>query len=136
MTAAVTSPDNERPRAGLGLFGGALAWLIHLVAASIISEWGCVSGLHRYELLGITAIAWSVIVLSIVALAAAAAATWAVYRLNRHYHELGENQQSPDVFDVHGTDAFLARVGLWTSGLFVFIIAVQSFPILYFLTEC
>src|SRR5690606_28092051 len=108
----------------------------HLVAASIISEWGCVSGLRRYEFLGITAVAWSVIVLSVAALLAAAAATWAVYRLNRHYHEMQESQQSEEVFNIHETDVFLARVGLLTSGLFVLIIAAQSFPILYFLTGC
>lgn len=136
MAATSVNPEREHPRIGFGLFGGAFAWLIHLVVASIIAEWGCISGLQRFQFLGITAIAWSVVVLSIVALVVAAVATWAVYRLNRQYHGVTEAEQTAAVYDAEGTERFLARVGLWSSALFVFIIAVQSFPILYFLSDC
>ena len=136
MTAVFNRSASERPRMGFGLFGGAFAWLIHLIAASIIAEWGCNAGLHRYQFLGITAVAWGVISLSLVALLMAAAATGVVYRLNQKYHDVVETGESADVCDAQGTDKFLARVGLWSSALFVFIIAAQSIPILYFLTEC
>ena len=136
MTAVANRSKVERSRVGFGLFGGAIAWLVHLVAASIIAEWGCISGLHRYQFLGITAIAWSVIAISVVALLVAAAATWIVYRASQHYDDVAETGQSAHVYDASGTDKFLARVGLWSSALFVFIIAVQSLPILYFLKEC
>jgi|GEM_PF-1878454 len=136
MTAAASLPEVERPRVGFGLFGGAIAWLVHLVAASIIAEWGCISGLHRYQFLGITAIAWSLIALSVVALLVAVAATWVVYHANQRDEGVTETGDSADVYDTRGTNKFLARVGLWSSALFVFIIAVQSLPILYFLKEC
>jgi predicted aspartyl protease len=136
MAAASIHPEIEHPRVGFGLFGSAFAWLVHLIAASIIAEWGCVSGLQHYQFLGITAIAWSVVVLSIVALLVASVATWAVYRLNRRYQSLSEDGQTSSVYNTGGTGRFLARVGLWSSALFVFIIAAQSFPILYFLSDC
>lgn len=136
MTASVTSPSAPRSRLWFGMFGGAVPWLVHLVGASIIAEWGCFAGIARWQFLGVTAVAWSVIVLSVVTLLIAMAATWLAYRTNRHYHEFATDEREEIVDDQLGTDAFMARTGLWTSGLFVFIILVESFPILYFLTDC
>jgi hypothetical protein len=136
MTASITSPSVPRPRLWFGLFGGALAWLVHLVGASIAAEWGCVAGLDRWQLLGVSAVAWLVIAISVLTLLAAAGATWSAYHVNRHYHDAAGHQRDTDAFDEHGTDVYMARTGLWTSGLFVFIIAAESIPVLYFLTEC
>ncbi len=136
MTTATACRESVHPRLGFGLFGGAFAWLMHLVAASLIAEWGCVSGLHRYQFLGITAIAWAVIVLSVAAMLVAAAATWSVFRLHGQSHQWARDEQNSSVYDRGGTERFLTRVGLWSSVLFVFIIAAQTYPIFYFLSDC
>lgn len=139
MTASVTHPGTPRSRLWFGMFGGALPWLVHLVGASIIAEWGCLAGIDRQQLMGITAVAWGVIALSGATLAVALVATWSAYQTWQHYRgdaagQTAENE--PTALDVRGTDAFMARTGLWTSGLFVFIILVESFPIFYFLSNC
>jgi hypothetical protein len=136
MAAATITPDVERPRIGFSLFGGAIVWLIHLVASSLIAEWGCVSGLHRYQFLDITAIAWSVIALSVAALLVATAATWVAFRLYRHHNNFSKDSTGDQVYDTDETAWFLVRVGLWSNALFVFIIAAQGFPILYYLSDC
>lgn len=139
MTASVTHPGTPRSRLWFGMFGGAIPWFAHLVGASIIAEWGCLAGIDRQQFLGITAVAWGVIALSGVALAVALAAAWSAYQTWQPYRDDADGQAAEDeqtALDQRGTDAFMARTGLWTSGLFVFIILVESFPILYFLSAC
>jgi hypothetical protein len=133
-TQAVTTPGVSRSRLWFGLLGGAIAWFVHLVGASIISEWGCLSGLHQNELAGITVVAWMLIGLSVIMAIIAVVAASSAFQVNRHYNQAagGDAHES----DEHGTDVYMARVGVWSSGLFVLIILAESLPILYFLTEC
>lgn len=137
MTTSVTSPGVSRSRLWFGLLGGAISWLLHLIGASIISEWGCLAGLNRYELLGITAVAWMLIAISVVMTLVAVFATWFAYRVDRHYREIdSQHRGSEHDAEGHGTDIYIARVALWSSALFVFIILSQCVPIFYYLTQC
>lgn len=108
-----------------GLLGGAVAWLVHLLLAYVIAEFGCLSPLATHTLLGVTAVAWMLLAATLVTLAGAVAATLVALRSDRRlrdHHEFA--------------GAYMARLGLITSGLFVFIILVQSLPIFYYLSSC
>jgi hypothetical protein len=136
MTASVTSPGVSRSRLWFGLLGGAIAWFIHLVAASFIAEWGCVSGLHERELLGFTVITWSLIAVSVFMIVVSLASAWSAYWVNHHYHKVTSQEQDDWAADIHGTDIYMAQVGVWSSAMFVFIIAAQCVPIFFFLRGC
>jgi hypothetical protein len=136
MSTSVTSPGVKRSQLWFGLLGGAIAWLLHLIVASIISEWGCTAGLYRREIFGITMVTWMLIAISILMLLLALLATWSAHRVNRHYREAAEQEPGFIEPDSHGTDVFMAQTGLWSSWLFVFIIAAQCVPIFFFLKEC
>jgi heme/copper-type cytochrome/quinol oxidase subunit 2 len=133
-TATVTTPGVSRSRLWFGLLGGAIAWFVHLFGASIISEWGCLSGLHQHELAGVNAVAWTLIALSAIMTIVAVAAAISAFQVNRQYNHAAEG--GADESDEHGTEVYMARVGVWSSALFVFIILAESLPILYFLAEC
>lgn len=124
-------PRVSRTALWFGFLGGAVAWTLHLLAASFISEWGCLTGLARWQWLGLTSIAWLLIAASVLMLLLAIWATWVAYRLQ---HQLSEAGSTP--LDRHGTATFLARAGLITNGVFTFIILAQCVPIFYFLSRC
>lgn len=110
-----------------GLLGGAVAWTLHLMGAYAIAEFGCL-GVGPVSVGGITTPAALLIALSVVCLGSAVAATVVAYRGHRRLCD------RPD----DGGDAgpFIARTGLIASGLFAFIILVESVPIVFFLNHC
>jgi hypothetical protein len=136
MTISVTIPSVRRSRLWFGLIGGAMAWLLHLIAASIIAEWGCVSGLYQRELWGMTAVTWLLVIVSVLMSLLAVAATWSAYWVDRVYREAEASERPDSTAETHATDVYMARVGLWSSALFVFIIIAQCVPIFFFLREC
>ena len=107
------------------LWGAALAWLTHLLASYAIGEFGCLSGLQRYEAGGVTAVAWMLVAVTLVTMAVAIAGTLTAWRALR----------SP-ALPASGSERYLLRVGLWMSGLFILIILAQSLPIGYHLHDC
>ena len=134
MTALATESAIPRPRLSFGLFAGAIAWLVHLVGAAVVAEWGCFAGLDRWRFGGVSAIAWTVIAITAATLLLAVAATWSAYRAERRYS--GTATDSPDGDEKRGNDAFMAKVGFWADMVFALIILAQSVPILFFLTGC
>ena len=119
-------------RTGLffGALGGAVAWSAHLGLAYLVAEFGCLAGMQRYTMMGVTSIAWLVIAVSIVTLAASGAATLVAWRAHRRLGG-GTDDDEPS-----GADAYLAWFGVITSGLFTFVIAVQALPVLFYLSHC
>lgn len=115
-----------------GVLGGAVAWTAHLLLAYAIAEFGCVSPFGQLRWMGITAVAWSVIAVSLLTLLVAVAATWVSQRSARRL--VGSSTAA----DYESADprVFMARTGRITSGLFVFIILVQTLPVLYYLRNC
>jgi len=137
---SVQNPDGSLPPPGvflsLFLFGGAICWTIHLLFIAIVTEWGCVSGMGELRLLGITGIAWSVIVASLFALALTG---WAM-RLSLEScrqkcgTDIGSDGDESD--GKRGSGCYLAQVAVWSNGLFLLVIVAQTIPILFYLTEC
>ena len=131
MLGSVNRGDMLRARLALGLFTPAIAWLVHLVGASLISEWGCLSGFHQSAWLGISAVIWGLLVITVFALFVAGIATWSVWQVDR-YHQ---NDSSIDSVDDE-LNVFLAETGKISGLLFVTIILAESIPILFFLSGC
>jgi hypothetical protein len=115
-----------------GLLGGGVAWTLHLVLAYIIAEFGCISGLDRAQFLGISAVAWLLLGLSVAMLLGAGAVTWFTYRTTRRLAALrGETLASEADFEM-----YMARAGYITSGSFFLIILAQTLPIFFYLRTC
>jgi hypothetical protein len=130
-TSATDGYEVDTRTLTFGLLGGAVAWLGHLLAAYLIAEFGCLSQLKDTMFMGLTAVAWLILAVSVVTLLAAAAATvvaWMAWRRLKAYpHE---------TTDPRGAVAHFAYAGMIMSGLFTFVIAVESIPIFWFLREC
>ena len=112
-----------------GLLGGAVAWLAHLMLAYAIAEFGCLGGLGHVYFLGITVVAWLVIVVSVATLLVAVVSTLVAYRCERRL------RVGPAIEDRAG-EADVARAGWITSGLSALVIFVESLPIFYYLHHC
>lgn len=121
----------SRGRLWFGLLGGAIAWLMHLLSAYAIAEFGCVSELAAVRLGGLSAVAWLILGASVAselfALVATGVAFRSVWLLRMHGREPQETR---------GAWPFLARAGLYSSGLFGVVILVETFPIFYYLRGC
>ncbi|TVP94621.1 MAG: hypothetical protein EA381_19795 [Planctomycetaceae bacterium] len=151
MTSKLLSPESTAPEfeqnpygdrtpvvgsLWLLLFGGAICWTIHLLFVVAVSEWGCFSGMGEFRFLGATAIAWSVIVASLIA---ATVAGWVMFlSLRSNWRQCGSDSGSDgeDFDKERGSGCYLAQVAVWSNGLFLFIIVAQTIPILFYLSEC
>lgn len=129
------SPDWDEVsdlRLWFGVLGGAIAWLIHLLLAYGIAEFGCVSGLGERHWLGVSMVAWLEAVLSILSLSSCLFACW-VARQNSQSLTQRETQVDSDAADAR---MFMARSGVLSNRLFVLIIAVQSIPFIFYWNGC
>ena len=115
-----------------GALGSAVAWLLHLLLAYGIAEFGCVSPFREVRLAGLTGVAWLEIAASLLSLLIAAAATGIAQRSRRRL--VGEGDAA--VYETGDARVFMARTGVISGRIFLFIILVQALPILYFLHDC
>jgi hypothetical protein len=113
------------------MLGGAGAWLVHLVAAYAIAEFGCVGRLRQVSFAGLTSVAWLIITVSLLTLLIAVSSTLLAYRGE---HRLRASHNT-DV-TASAAEAEVARTGWITSGLFALVILVESLPIFYYLKDC
>jgi hypothetical protein len=118
-------------RLWFGFLGGAVAWTLHLILAYLIAEFGCESQMDRHLYMGITLPAWMLLIMSALVLLIAVLATVVAY-LGRMKIEKHEHYAE----DVHGSERYLTRAGYLMSGLFAFIIIVETIPTFYYLHTC
>lgn len=135
MSSTAVSTDETRPpvrRASLwfGLIGGCFAWMVHLLAAYAIAEFGCVGRLGELSSGRISIVAWLEFVLTVVTVAIAGGATVVAYRCHR------EVRSKESSYGASVADAFTARAGVLTSGILTFVILFESIPIFYYLRSC
>ena len=116
----------------LGVFGGAIAWLLHLVLAYLVAEFGCVSSFRDVRWLGFSGVTWLEVAVSLFALALAIGSNRIANRIGGQFQGAVNDQQ----LEPHDPRVFLSRSGVLSSRLFILIIAVESLPILYYLREC
>lgn len=117
-------------RRWFAFLGGGVAWTFHLLAIYAVGEFGCVSGFDQHMLWGISAVAWLLILVSIVSLIPAIVATGVGYRDARR--DAGQADPQPD--DEGGR--YLSRVGWPLNALFTVIIFVESLPVFAYLGGC
>jgi hypothetical protein len=125
---SAVSPNLRQSRGAMwfGLFGGAIAWTVHLMLAYAAAEFGCVGRLGDREYLSISLVAWLEIALTVTTALIAGAATAVAHLQYRRLQAHAED-------DAVGSERCLAWTGVLTSGLFTFIIVFESIPILYYL---
>ena len=113
-----------------GLLGGAVAWFVHFLLVYGIAEWRCVPPLPGTHFLGMTGTAWLLLAVSVALFIAACAAALLSYRND------GRRSAKDADDDRAGPRPFMAHTGLFTSGLFAFIILVESVSIFFFASQC
>jgi len=119
----------SRPLLWVGLLGGAVAWVVHLIGAWVIAEFGCVLAPAGQVMTGLSTVALLVLLLSAVCLAGSLVATGLGWKgMRRLRHQRGD--------DASGPEWFMAVAGVLTSGLFAVVIIVQTVPIFFYLERC
>ncbi len=129
----------EGARAALwfGFLGGAAAWTAHLLLAYFFAEFGCVGELRERFVFGLTAPTAIIALLSALLLLVAGLATLVSYRSAKQMGiSIIDSTEAEEKQRQVGPAIYLTRAGVLMSGLFVFVILVQSLPILYFLRSC
>jgi hypothetical protein len=127
----VQDHDVSRSALWIGLLGGGVAWLAHLLFAYAVAEFGCLTEFGHRQFAGITYVAWMLIIVSIVTALGAAASAWIAVRTIAKF-PLDE----ADIAETRGTGHYMARTGVYSSIIFIVIIAVQTVPIFFYLKDC
>jgi hypothetical protein len=120
--------DYGRFRLWFALVGGAVAWLVHLMGAYVIAEFGCVGTTQEYSVLGVTLVAWLLVGLTLLTCGVAVGATLVA----RGMEHARTDVLRPDDDAVRS----IAHAGALTSGISAFVILFESVPILYYLHGC
>lgn len=123
-----------RTRLWFSQLGGAVAWMIHLMGCYAIAEFGCASRFSAVHWLGITGTSWILIAVSLVLCGVSAVAALAGRRSEAALRD-PQGIRGP-VGESRHPDVYIAHAGWITSGIFVFIIAVESVPPFFFLQRC
>lgn len=130
QTEAVNDFRPPAWRRWFAFLGGGVAWTFHLLAIYAIGEFGCVSGFDKVTYFGISAVAWSLIIVSLLAIAPAVAATMVGFLDTRQ-----DGKQDENIEDDEG-GRYLSSFGWPLNALFVLIIFVESLPVFAYLGGC
>jgi hypothetical protein len=124
--------DTPRPQSRLliwtSIWGGGIAWLVHLIAAWAAAEFGCLSGRGGSHAGGISMVAWLALGISLACLLLAAGAIGASLLCAKRSH--GPTPEAAD------TTRFIAGYSLWANAIFAVIIVAQTIPIFFHLRDC
>jgi len=104
------------------LWGGGIAWALHLLVVWVIAEFGCIGGLANPGPFEVSGVVWAVIAASLVFIGLAGFAIVTSVLCRRRLS--GENPR------------FVARYGLAANPLFLLIIIAQSLPVFFYLQDC
>lgn len=107
-----------------GLMGGPVVYTLYFLAVYFLGEAACLADLLRYRVLGLEAIAFWVLLLTVVAAAIIGYGAWLAYG---NWQQT--TAQTPD--DGASYAAFMAFVGLWLSGLFTLLTVATGLPALF-----
>lgn len=118
-------------RRWFAFLGGGISWTAHLLSLYAISEFGCVSGTDEITMLGISLVAWMLMVVSAVLLAVAVASMLVGHADAKRDEGRGE----ADGEETAG-GRYLSHVGRIFGALFSLIIAIESVPIFFYLDGC
>lgn len=119
-------------RLWFGVMGGPVAWTLHILLAYGVAEFGCISPFRKVHFIGFSGVAWLEVLVMLVMLVIAVFASMVAGRNS----ELVTGHLKATHLEPHDARVFMARSGVLSSRLFIFIIIVQSLPILFYLREC
>lgn len=132
MTETMVGGNQRLWSLWFGLLGGPIIYSVHFLTVYLLAEAACMADLLRYRLLGLEAISFWVVVLTLVAAALTGYGTWLAYHTWRatrdpvgHVVEQGGGQEQ------RSYQPFMAFIGLWLSGLFTVIILLTGLPALF-----
>jgi len=123
--SASESPPH-RLRVWSCLWGGGLAWALHLAAVWAIAEFGCMTAMARPGPLEVSWVAWGILGVSVLCLALAGIATLESWR--QAHSGAGSGGERPA--------RFAAGSGVVVNSLFMFIIIAQTLPVFFYLRDC
>ena len=107
-----------------GLMGGPVVYTLYFLAAYFLGEAACMADLLRYRVLGLEAISFWILLLTVVTAVVIGYGAWLAY---------GNWQQTNERTRDDGASyaAFMAFVGLWLSGLFTVLTLATGLPALF-----
>jgi hypothetical protein len=117
-------------RRWFAFLGAGVAWTFHLLSIYAIGEFGCVSGWHRATYMGISAVAWMILISSVAMLCVAGAAAFVGYKDAKR----DEHADIPPGEDEGGR--YLSWFGFILSAIFALIILVETLPVFAYLDGC
>ena len=123
----------EQLRFWVGLWGGGILWTLHFLTIALVAEWGGFSGLDARHVVGISVVAWLIILVTVVASGVGAWVMWVAYATYQQASQPATGQPADEFYDRIGNRRFLAKASWWSSIAFVLIVVVQSVPVLFFL---
>ncbi len=112
------------------LASGPIVYSLYFLIGYLLAEASCVAGTLRYRLLGLEAISFWIILLTVVAAAITAYSTVVALR---HWQQAEHGATATTA--EHGYPPFMAFVGAWLNGLFTLFILLSGVPA-YFLVLC
>ncbi len=125
-------PKVQRWEVRFAMFGGGIAWTLHLLGVYAIAEFGCVRGLGDVIWQGASVVAWLLLAATVLTGGLAAAASWMAWHTERLTR--GTNEKNAPVEPE--TKAFVAGLSLKLNAFFAVFIAAQGVPIFFFLRDC
>lgn len=125
---------HQRLQLWIAGLGGAVMWLLHLIVAYLIAEFGCVSEWGETKWLSISLIVWMGLANSLIMLCGALVAN----HLARTHARSDQTSTAGLSVDSRADDgqAFLTRSALLANRIFILIIVVQSIPFAFYLSGC
>ncbi len=117
-------------RRWFAFLGGGIAWTCHLLSIYAIGEFGCVSGAGDISYMGISVVAWLILVLSFLLFTVAASASLIGY-LDKRRDSLDKHSRPEE-----DGGRFLSSFGFMLSALFTLIILIETLPVFAYLDGC
>lgn len=107
-----------------GVLGGPIIYSLHFLAVYWVAEAACQANVLRYRVLGLEAISFWVVALTLVAAALTAYGALLAYR---HWQQPQDKQDQT----ASSSPSFMAFIGLWLSAGFTVVILLTGLPALF-----
>jgi hypothetical protein len=139
----------EQTLRALAGFGGALAWLLQLLIAYTLAEFGCVAGWQQSQVWGIGWVSFLIGLVSLLMLALALLSAWVAQRRADQLQGQTPESSTTAPTDLPATKEpsqvapvsrsarpFWLRISVLCNIIFAWLIVVQTLPILAFVRKC
>ncbi|RPJ47356.1 MAG: hypothetical protein EHM21_08215 [Chloroflexi bacterium] len=126
--AAATAEVRSSKTLWFGMFASPVIWSIYLVVGYALAEAACMTGLLTFEWFGVSALLVVLLALSVLTVGGILWNAWWSHRSWRHYAAQNPEEEHP--LQAYDRDEFLALSGLLLSGIFLFLVLINVYPLL------